>query len=102
MAKHKCRNSYHDEGARGGVYVRIEATNHEGVAHLDVGWSCVVVHNKFIPVTWLAEIIAIATGHQGGIEGFLKANGIGGDDDSHGSYALMCDPALPPGDIYTE
>lgn len=98
--KHKCRNTYHDEGANGGCYVRISQSDKEGIALLDVGWSCVVVHNKPIPVTWIAEIIAIAKGHKDGIEGFLKANGIGGDDSSHNSYALMCDPKLPTGEIY--
>lgn len=100
--KHKCRNAYHGEGARGGCYVRIEAADKEGIVLLDVGHSCVVVHDRFIPVTWLAEIIAIVTMHEGGIEGFLKANGVAGNDDSHNSYALACDPKLPDGDIYTE
>ena len=101
MPKHKCRNNYHDEGAKGGCYFHITDTDKEGIAHLDVGHSCVVVHNKFIPVTWLAELVAIATMDPEGIEGFLKKHGVAGDDDSHNSYALMCDPELPSGGIYS-
>ena len=101
MAKHKCRNEFRGEGARGGSDVTITQSNKEGVALVDVGHSCVVTHAKYMPVTWLAEIITIAADHEGGVEGFLKAHGVMGDDDSHGSYALMCDPALPKGDLWT-
>ena len=87
MAKHTCPNRYHGEGAKGGCYFSIEETEKEGIARLDAGWSCVVVHDAEIPVTWLAEIIAIATAHKGGIAGFLADHDHGG-----GSYALMCDP----------
>jgi hypothetical protein len=93
--KHECRNAYHGEGARGACYVEIEAADIEGYAQLCVGWSCVVVHSGAIPVSWLSEIIAIATGHEGGIPGFLAEHRYG--DDS--SYALMCDPSeQPPND----
>lgn len=51
------------------------------------GWSCVIVCDQEIPISWLSEIIAIATHHEGGIAGFLKTQQYGGD-----SYALMCDP----------
>jgi hypothetical protein len=84
--KHVCPNKFYAEGARGGCYFEIDASDKEGFAHLNVGWSCVVVHDKEIPITWLAEIIAIATGHGGGIEGFLKHHNYGG------GYALQVDP----------
>lgn len=87
MAKHQCPNRYHREGARGGCFFEIEAADKDGIAQLDVGWSCVIVHQREIPVTWLAEIIAIATAHEGGVEGFLREHDYGGP-----SYALMCDP----------
>ena len=90
MAKHTCRNYFHGEGARGGCYFEIDATDKEGMAQLDVGWSCVVVHRKEIPVTWLSELIAIATEHKDGIAGFLKDHQ---DRTGQESYALMCDPA---------
>lgn len=85
---HVCPNAYHGEGARGGCYFEITAGEKKEYAQLDVGWSCVVVHQTEIPVTWLAEIIAIATAHKGGVAGFLA-------DHQYGepSYALMCDPA---------
>lgn len=90
MAKHVCPNRFAGEEAKGGRYVEIDApfSDREGFAHLNVGWSCVVVHDKEIPISWISEVIAIATGHEGGIEGFLRANRYGGD-----SYALMVDPA---------
>lgn len=78
---------YEGEGANGCCYVCITPSHREGFAYLDVGWSCVVVHNKDIPVTWLAELVAIATGHKDGVAGFLRDQRYGGD-----SYALMCDP----------
>lgn len=85
---HVCANAYHGDGARGGCYVVISASDREEMANLEVGWSCVRVHDKEIPVTWLAELIAIATGHTGGIAGFLAEH-----DYGNPSYALMCDPA---------
>lgn len=85
----ECR--YHGEGANGGCYFEIEPTEKDGIALLDVGWSCVVVHRAEIPITWLAEIIAIATGHKGGIAGFLR-------DYGEDSYALMCNPPPNCGD----
>lgn len=88
MAKHVCRNLYHGDGARGGCYVMAEPGDKPETISLDVGWSCVVVHRDTIPVTWLAELVAIATAHEGGIAGFLKAHDYGSP-----SYALMCDPA---------
>lgn len=78
------------EGANGGCFFEIFATEKEGEAQLDVGWSCVIVHRKRIPITWLAELIAIATAHEGGIKGFLAEHDYGG-----GSYALMCNPEYP-------
>ncbi len=87
MTKHTCANRYAGEGAKGGCFVEIEPAGKEGVAHLDVGWSCVIVHQGEIPVSWLAEVIAIATSHKGGVAGFLEEHRYGGD-----SYALMCDP----------
>jgi hypothetical protein len=90
--KHTCRNYFHGEGARGGCYFEIGTGTGEEMAQLDVGWSCVVVHQQEIPVTWLSELIAIATAHDGGIGGFLKAHNYGGSD---GSYALMCNPVRP-------
>ena len=79
---------YYGEGANGGCYFDISQDDRErdGIADLRVGWSCVGVHNGDIPVTWLAEIIAIATGWKGGVPGFLRE--FNGDE----SYALMCDP----------
>jgi hypothetical protein len=77
-------NEFHGEGARGGCYVEIH--NHDGPVHLGVGWACVRVHDGPIPVSWLAEIIAIATAHKGGIQGFLEAHVYGG------GWALMVDP----------
>ena len=85
--KHVCPNSFAGEGAKGGCYFEIQAEGGASVANLGVGWSCVVVHDGPIHVTWLAELIAIATGHKGGIKGFLEEQRYGGD-----SYALMCDP----------
>lgn len=90
--KHECPNRYHGEGAKGGCYVEVEGAGIEGYAQLDVGWSCVVVHQGAIPVSWLSEVIAIATGHNGGIPGFLAEHRYGGGQ----SYALMCDPPKDP------
>lgn len=87
MAKHTCPNQYRGEGAKGGCYFNIDETEKDGIARLDVGWSCVVVHDAEISVTWLSEIIAIATAHKGGVAGFLAEHDYGG-----GSYALMRDP----------
>lgn len=86
MAKHICPNNFHGEGARGGCYFEVRATEREGTADLQVGWSCVVVHDGEIPITWLSEVIAIATAHEGGIAGFLAHHNYGG------GYALQCDP----------
>ena len=85
MAKHKCRNAFRGEGANGGCYFEIEGADQE--AMLEVGWSCVHVHSGSIPVTWLSELIAIATAHPEGIPGFLREH-----DYGQPSYALMCDP----------
>jgi hypothetical protein len=89
MAKHVCPKRYAGDGAKGGCYFEIEPSEKPEHAHLDVGHSCVVVHRGEIPVTWLAELVAIATSHKGGIAGFLAehATALGG------SYALECDPA---------
>lgn len=89
MAKHQCANAFHGSGARGGCYFEISADGGEEKAWLNVGHSCVVVHDKEIPISWLAEIIAIATAHPEGIPGFLLEYqyAVGGE-----SYALMCDP----------
>jgi hypothetical protein len=86
MAKHVCPNRYGGEGARGGCFFEIEPGEKPETAQMRVGWSCVIVHDKEIPVTWLAEVIAIATGHPGGIGGFLAEHNYGG------GYALQCDP----------
>lgn len=83
-------NEYHGTGANGGCFFEVVHVR-EGRCQLDVGHSCVVVHRGEIPVTWLSEIIAIATAHKGGIAGFLKANEA---EFASESYALMCDPAL--------
>lgn len=92
MPKHQCANRYIGEGARGGCYFEIRGSDLPEHAELDVGWSCVVVHRGAIPVTWLSEIIAIATNHEGGIPGFLRAH----NHETGGySYALMCDPEDP-------
>lgn len=80
-------NLFRGEGARGGCFFEIEESEQEGRADLKVGWSCVIVHDKEIPITWLSELIAIATAHEGGIEGFLREHDYGDP-----SYALMCDP----------
>ena len=77
---------YFGEGANGGCFFNIEPSETDGMARVDVGWSCVGVHDGEMPVTWLTEIIAIATEHEGGIAGFLK------DHYGEQSYALMCDP----------
>lgn len=87
MAKHICQNRFSGEGARGGCFIEIGPGEKEGSARLTAGWSCVIVHDKDIPVTWLSEIIAVATGHKGGISGFLAEHNYGG------GYALECDPA---------
>ncbi len=89
---HICPNAYHVEGARGGCYFEITAGDKPEHARLDVGWSCVTVLRSEIPVTWLTELIAIATGHRGGIAGFLAESRYGGP-----SYALECDPAPAEG-----
>jgi len=87
MPKHECKNEFRKDGANGACYFEITDTEKEGIAFLDVGWSCVIVHRKEIPISHLAEIIAIATAHKDGIAGFLRETKYGGD-----SYALMCDP----------
>jgi hypothetical protein len=87
---HVCPQRYAGEGARGGCYFSIESSDRgEGFANLGVGWSCVTVHDGEIPVTWLSEVIAIATGHPGGIAKFLADHNYGG------GYALQCDPVKP-------
>jgi len=87
MAKHVCQNAYHGEGARGACFFEISASDREGFAALDVGWSCVIVQRGEIPISWLSELVAIATGHKGGIAGFLAEQKYSGE-----SYALMVDP----------
>ena len=79
-------NQFYAEGANGGCYFRIEELKNK-LIHMDVGWSCVVVHDDSIPISWLSELIAIATSHEGGIGGFLASYQYSGS-----SYALMCDP----------
>jgi hypothetical protein len=86
MPKHQCANRFQGEGAKGACLVEIEPGASEGMAHLVVGWSCVYVHQQDIPISWLSEIIAIASGHQGGISGFLAEHKCGG------GYALVVDP----------
>ncbi|WP_425070671.1 hypothetical protein [Sagittula sp. S175] len=89
MAKHKCPNRFGGKGARGGSFFEIESPSYEhSTATLRVGHSCVIVHDREIPITWLSELVAIATEHKGGIPGFLRDHNWSGD-----SYALMCDPA---------
>ncbi len=90
MGKHKCENRFGGKGANGGCYFEIGQGSKEDTAGLHVGWSSVIVHQKEIPITWLSELIAIATAHDGGIEGFLKEH-----DYGQPSYALMCDPVVP-------
>jgi len=85
---HVCENRFTGEGARGGCFFEID--NAEGPVAMRVGWSCVIVHDGAIPVSWLSEVIAIATGHKDGIPGFLKAHNYGG------GYALMVDPPKVP------
>ena len=85
MAKHQCANKFYAEGAKGGCFFEIEESK-EGFARLDVGWSCVIVHQREIPISWLSEIIAIATSHKDGVAGFLAEHRYGG------GYALNCDP----------
>lgn len=89
MAKHTCPNAYHGEGARGGCFFQATPGRKPETVQLDVGWSCVIVSRAEIPVTWLTEIIAIATDHPGGMAGFLAEHKYGGGE---GSYALSCDP----------
>ncbi|PWC57828.1 hypothetical protein TSH7_25120 [Azospirillum sp. TSH7] len=86
--KHQCPNRYAGDGDNGGCYFEIDYIR-EGIAYLDVGHSCAIVHRKEIPVTWLAELVSIATAHKGGIAGFLLDHSGG---DAKNSYALMCDP----------
>lgn len=81
-------NRFGGEGANGGSFFEIESPNYEnGRATLRVGHSCVIVHDAEIPITWLAELVAIATEHKDGIGGFLAEH-----DWSGSSYALFCDP----------
>lgn len=88
MSKHVCANRFIGEGANGGCFFEIESSlKKPEYALLDVGWSCVLVHRGEIPITHLAELVAIATAHAGGIPGFLREHDYGGP-----SYALMCDP----------
>jgi hypothetical protein len=84
--RHVCPNQYAGEGARGGCFFEISEGESEGMARLGVGWSCVRVYDDEIPVTWLSEIIAIVTDHEGGIAGFLEKH------NYSGGYALQCDP----------
>ncbi|HEV2155431.1 hypothetical protein [Bradyrhizobium sp.] len=83
---HICPNRFAGEGARGGCFIDIEPTERDEIVRLRVGWSCVIVHDGEVPVTWLAELIAIATGHKDKMAGFLAEHNYGG------GYALMCDP----------
>jgi hypothetical protein len=85
-AVHVCPNRFTAEGARGGCIFEIEPSERKDFARLGVGWSCVMVHDGDIPITWLSEVVAIATAHEGGIAGFLKHHNYGG------GYALVCDP----------
>ena len=78
------------EGARGSCFFEIRKADTDEHAILDVGWSCVHVHSGEIPITWLSELIAIATAHKEGIAGFLKQH-----DYGLPSYALMCNPDRP-------
>ena len=91
MVKHnKCPNQFHRDGAKGDSYFEISSDrSKEGYANLSVGHLCVVVYDAEIPITWLAEIVAIASEHKGGIAGFLREHRWSGD-----SYALLCDPEL--------
>ena len=87
MPKHQCANEYRGEGARGGCYFEVsQSARNPDVAMLRVGWSCVAVHQKEIPVSWLSELIAIATAHPHGVAGFLAEHNYGG------GYALLVDP----------
>lgn len=91
MAKHRCENRFGGDGARGGSFFEIDSPNYEhGKANVRVGHSCVIIHDAEIPITWIAELFAIATEHKGGIPGFLADHAWSGD-----SYALMCDPDAP-------
>ncbi len=90
MAKHKCPNAYNGEGAKGGAYLQLSDFDcRDGEVRLEAGWSCVIVHQKPVPISWIAELIAIATAHKDGIVGFLREQEYGGP-----SWALMCDPPL--------
>lgn len=89
MVKHVCRNGFVGEGAKGACFIDIEPGETENLVRLKVGWSCVIVHDKEIPVSWLSEVIAIASGHAGGITGFLAQHNCGG------GYALEVDPPSP-------
>jgi len=84
--KHKCPNRYVGDGAKGACFVEIEPGTAEDAAYLKAGWSCVIVHNEEIPISWISELIAIAGAHVGGIRGFLEQHNYGG------GYALMVDP----------
>lgn len=97
-ARSKVRNAFHSEGARGGCFFIISEAEEKDscgdpVARIEVGWSCVIVagnlgRNSVVPISWLSELIAIATSHEGGIVGFLQEHRYGGSE----SYALSCDP----------
>lgn len=93
MAKHECPNRFGRDGARGGSFFQIDSNpdDPEGFAYLEVGHSCVIVFRGEIPITWLSELIAIATEHKDGIAGFLRDHNWSGE-----SYALMCDPEKEP------
>lgn len=82
----KTPNRYFGEGANGGCFFEIEELDEATHATLVVGYSCVIVHRDKIPITWLAELVAIATEHKDGIAGFLRQH------QGVDSYALMCDP----------
>lgn len=86
MAKHQGKNEFVGEGANGGCFVDIQPGSRDGFAMLRVGWSCVIVHDAEVPVTWIAELIAIGTGHPEKLAGFLREHNYGG------GYALACDP----------
>lgn len=83
---HVCKNEFSGEGARGGCLIEVAPSAMVEHAELRVGWSCVIVHDGTIPITWLSEVIAIASGHKDGIGGFLRDHNYGG------GYALKCDP----------
>ncbi|MDO9334982.1 MAG: hypothetical protein Q7T61_01145 [Caulobacter sp.] len=60
MGKHTCPQRVEVEGNNGGSYIRLEATEKEGVCFLEVGETCVRTISDKFSVVQLAAILTWA------------------------------------------